>query len=157
MHWQYTLPELFPNKVSQTFVQGPVPVDWLDLSTKKLHVPSPSTPKWQWHEDSDCRRRSQWPPQLWHLHCGPPRRHSTRIFDHLDILMTRAKFLGTPMCSSQHQVLVFCMFLIREPQKNSYIIHSYIHPCFSPNNLEQTDLKQPTVYLVLLLMLYIII
>lgn len=156
MYWQYTLSELFPNKASQTFVRDPVPVDSFDLSTKKLHVPSPSTPKWQWHEDSDCRRRNQWHPQLWHLHCGPPRRHSTRIFDHLDILMTKARFLGTPMCSSQHQVLFFAFFdsgATKNKNKRLYII--YIH--VDSNKLEQTDPKRPMVHLVLLLMLYIII
>ena len=51
--------------------------------------------------------------------------------------------------------LGFLHFLIREPQKNSYIIAIYIH--VSPNKLEQTDPKLPMVYLVLLIMLYIMI
>ena len=90
MYWQYTLSELFPNKVSQTIVPVPVGFNW-PFKQKHLHLPSPSTPKWQWREDSDCRRRSQWHPQLWPLHCGPPRQHSTQIFDHLDILMAKAR------------------------------------------------------------------
>ena len=48
--------------IPQTFVQDPVPVDSFDLSTEKLHVPSPSTPKWQWHEDSDCQETQPMTP-----------------------------------------------------------------------------------------------
>ena len=69
----------------------------------------------------------------------------------------RRGFWGHQCVQVNTRSCLFCICLIREPQKNKnkrlYII--YIH--VDSIKLEQTDPKRPMVYQVLLLMLYIII